>query len=67
METAVRFNNDYEYNERQSYELTLNADSTYMFSYNITHKEAIAHKISCHGTWNISHDDIILNSSQTLQ
>lgn len=49
---------------RQYYELTLNADSTYMFSYNITHKEAIAQKISCHDTWNISHDDIILNSRQ---
>lgn len=49
---------------RQSYELTLNADSTYMFSYNITHKKAIVQKISCHGTWDISRDNIILNSRQ---
>lgn len=48
---------------RQSYELTLNADSTYVFSNNIIHKKTIIQKISDCDTWDISHGDIILNSS----
>lgn len=49
---------------RQSYELTLSADSTYVFSNKIIRKNIIVQELNSHGTWYISHDDIILNSSQ---
>ncbi len=50
--------------DRQSYELTLNADSTYVFSKKYIHKKAFVQEICNYGTWIISQSDIILVSSQ---
>lgn len=49
---------------RQSYELTLSADSTYVFSNKIIRKNTIVQELNSHGTWYISHDNIILDSNQ---
>lgn len=49
---------------RQSYELTLNTDSTYVFSKKINHKKSITPEIHNFGTWSISGDEIFLFSSQ---
>lgn len=48
---------------RQSYELKLGADSTYIFSKREFHKKAVASEIRDHGTWRISNGEIILNST----
>lgn len=49
---------------RQYYELTLSADSTYVFSNKIIRKNTIVQELNSHGTWYISHDNIILDSNQ---
>lgn len=49
---------------RQSYELRLRADSTYVFSRTDSHKNAIPPEVSSYGTWSISKGEIILDSSQ---
>lgn len=49
---------------KQSYELTLKADSTYIFLKKVIHKNAVVNEVGNYGTWEISESDVILNSSQ---
>lgn len=49
---------------RQSYELKLNSDSSYVFSKTDTHKKAITPEIRNYGEWSISSGEISLISSQ---
>lgn len=49
---------------RQSYELKLNADSTYVFSKTVSHKKSIIPEIRNYGEWSISSGEINLISSQ---
>lgn len=49
---------------RQSYELKLKADSTYVFSKTVSHKKSIIPEIRNYGEWSISSGEINLISSQ---
>lgn len=49
---------------RQSYELILNSDSTYVLTQKSLHKKSVAKEVVISGIWEISKGDIILYSSQ---